>query len=112
MEIAESTHHGVLVLSPKGRLDATGSPDLERVVRVRLADGHTRMVLDLGAVDYVSSAGLRILLLAGKALKAERGDVALCGVNDVVMEALRISGFNRIFTILPSVSQAIHQLGA
>ena|SRR5258708_5340209 len=111
MEIAESTHGSVLVLSPKGRLDSTGSPDLERVVRDRLAAGHRRLVIDFGALDYVSSAGLRILLVAGKALKAAGGQIALCRLTGAVMEVFRISGFDRIFTILPTIEQSVGRIG-
>jgi len=110
MEIAESTHDAVLVLSLQGRLDSITAPAFERLVRGRLADGHRRIVIDLDALDYISSAGLRILMIAGKALKAERGRIALCRVKGVVMEVLRISAFDRIFTILPSREQAVAQL--
>jgi anti-anti-sigma factor len=111
MEIAESTHGAVLVLGPKGRLDSITAPAFETLVRGCLAGGHRRIVIDLDAVDYVSSAGLRVLLVAAKALKAERGQIALCRVKSTVMEVLRISAFDRIFTILPSLEQAVAQLG-
>jgi anti-anti-sigma factor len=112
MEIAESIQGAVLVLSLTGRLDSITSPEFEQLVRGRLADGHRRLVIDLDALDYISSAGLRILLVAGKALKAEHGQMVLCRVKDTVREILRISAFDRIFTILPSIAQSVDQLGA
>jgi len=111
MEIAESTHDAVLVLSPTGRLDSITAPEFELLVRSRLADGQRRILIDLDALDYISSAGLRILLVAGKALKAERGRMALCRVKGTVREVLRISAFDRIFTIVPSLEQGIALLG-
>jgi anti-anti-sigma factor len=111
MEIAEASHGAVLVLSPQGRLDSITAPAFERLVRGRLADGQRRIVIDLDALDYISSAGLRVLLVAAKALKAARGQIALCRVKGTVMAVLRVSAFDRIFTILPSLDQAIAQLG-
>jgi len=111
MEIAESSYGAVLVLGPKGRLDSITAPEFELLVRGCLADGHRRIVIDLDALDYISSAGLRVLLVAAKALKTERGQIALCRVRSMVMEVLRISAFDRIFTILPSLEQAVAQLG-
>jgi anti-anti-sigma factor len=111
MEIDEATHGAVLVLRPQGRLDSSGAPRFEQRVRERLADGQRRLVIDLGALDYVSSAGLRILLVAARSLKAEGGALVLCGATDTVMEILRVSAFDRIFTILPTVAQSVDQLG-
>ena len=112
MDIAESSHGSVLVLSPRGRLDSTGAPEFERLVRAKLAAGHRRLVIDLGALDYVSSAGLRVLLVTAKALKAERGRMALCRLEPPVLEVFRVSGFDRIFTILPSLEASIERVGA
>jgi len=100
----------VLVLSPRGRLDSITAPAFEALVRGRLADGQRRIVVDLEGLDYISSAGLRILLVAAKTLKAARGQIALCRAQGTVMEVLRISAFDRIFTILPSLEQAVAQL--
>lgn len=111
MEIDEATHGAVLVLRPQGRLDSSGAPGFEQRVRERLAEGQRRLVIDLGALDYVSSAGLRILLVAARSLKAEGGALVLCCANDTVMNILRVSAFNRIFTILPTVAQSVDQLG-
>lgn len=112
MEIAESTVGGVLVLSPRGRLDSVGAPDFDRLVRERLAAGQRRLVIDLDAIDYVSSAGLRSLLVAAKQLKAGGGRMALCRLKAPVMEVVRISGFDRIFTILASLDDGISRVGA
>jgi anti-anti-sigma factor len=112
MDITESTHGSVLVLSPRGRLDSIGAPELERSVRAKLEAGHRRLVIDLGALDYVSSAGLRVLMIAGKVLKAERGRMALCRLKVPVQEVFRVSGFDRIFTILPSLEASIERIGA
>ncbi len=112
MEIGEEQRGAALVLSPQGRLDSTTAPAFEQRVRARMAEGQRDLVIDLGALDYVSSAGLRIFMILGKSLKAERGRVVLCRLQDGVREVFRISGFDRIFTILPSVAAGLAQIGA
>ncbi len=112
MEISESSQGSVLVVSPRGRLDSTTSPAFEQLVRAKLADGHRKVVVDLDALDYVSSAGLRILMVLAKALKGERGQIALCRLQEPVREVFRISGFDRIFTILPSLDDTVARVGA
>ena len=112
MEIGEEQRGTTLVLSPQGRLDSITAPAFEAVVRARIADGYRNLVIDLGALDFVSSAGLRIFMIVGKTLKAERGHIVLCRLQDGVREVFRISGFDRIFTILPSVSAALAQIEA
>lgn len=112
MEIGEEQRGAALVLSPQGRLDSTTAPEFEALVRARMAEGQRDLVIDLGALDYVSSAGLRIFMIVGKALRAERGRVVLCRLQDGVREVFRISGFDRIFTILPSVAAGLAQLEA
>ncbi len=112
MEITESSQGSVLVVSPRGRLDSTTSPGFEQLMRAKLAEGRRRIVIDLDALDYISSAGLRILMVLAKALKADRGRVALCRMKDPVREVFRISGFDRIFTILPTLDESVARVGA
>ena len=112
MEIAEDRRGSVLVLSPQGRLDSTTAPVFEQRVRTRMAEGHRDLVIDLGALDYVSSAGLRIFMMIGKSLKAERGRLVLCRLQDTVREIFRISAFDRIFAIAPSLTESLAQFHA
>ncbi len=112
MEIAESTTDAVLVLSLRGRLDSVTSRDLDQRVRDRLLTGHRKLVVDLDAVDYVSSAGLRSLLIAAKALKAAHGHMAVCRLQAAVQEVFRVSGFDRVFTVLPSLDDSVARLAA
>jgi len=112
MEIGEASRGSVLVVSPRGRLDSTTSPAFDQLVRAKLAQGQHRIVIDLDQLDYISSAGLRILMVLAKALKAERGQVALCRMKEPVREVFRISGFDRIFTILPTLDESVARVGA
>jgi anti-anti-sigma factor len=110
MEIREETRDGVLVMAPMGRLDSNTSGALEQALRDRL-DGHRRLVIDLGAVDYISSAGLRVLLVAAKRLRDGEGALVLCSLAESVRQVFEFAGFLRIFTIAASTEEALGSLG-
>jgi len=112
MDIAEQEDGGVLVLSPSGRLDSNTAPVFETVLLGRIGDGHTRLVLDFGQLDYISSAGLRVLLMAAKRLKQTDGRLALCAVKAHIVEVFEISGFLSIFTVAGSRGEALAKVAA
>jgi anti-anti-sigma factor len=107
MEIAEETQGATLVVRPAGRLDRTTSPELERLLLARIEGGAARLLLDLAALDYVSSAGLRVVLVAGKRLKAANGALLLCGLKPAIREVFEISGFATLFPIHPDAAAAL-----
>ena len=108
MDIREEIQDGVLVVAPLGRLDSNSSDDLERAMAPWLAE--PRLVIDLGGVDYVSSAGLRVLLVAAKRLRESQGQLVLCSLADGVRQIFEFAGFLRIFTIEPSRGEALARL--
>lgn len=96
----ESTKIGpVFVLSPVGRLDAETAPGLQEQIVGHIGGGETTMLLDLAGLSYVSSAGLRAILIAAKKLQELDGRFALCGLSNGVAEVFRVSGFDAILTI-------------
>lgn len=107
MKLEKSTVDGVLVLHPVGRLDSTTSPELERAVTESLDAGTTRLLFDFGDLDYISSAGLRVVLLAGKKLRTTQGKMILVGMRDVVREVFEMSGFLTLFAVADSVTEGI-----
>ena len=86
-----------LTIAPVGRIDTVSAPELERKLNEAL-DGVSALVFDMSAVDYVSSAGLRVILKAQK-LMTHRGRMKLTGVNESVMEVFDITGFADILNI-------------
>ncbi|HEY8332147.1 MAG TPA: STAS domain-containing protein, partial [Tardiphaga sp.] len=86
MNIEQENRGDILVLRLSGRLDSSGAPELERVLLEKLASGKKRLVFDLSALEYVSSAGLRVVLLAGKKLRGVQGKLVLVGIRDMVRE--------------------------
>ena len=107
MEIGEEQVGGTLVIAPRGRVDSVSSNELERCVVARLDGGARRLVLDLAGVDYISSAGLRVLLLAAKRLKPPQGSLVLCGLGPSVRTVLELAGFTSLFVVEPAREQAL-----
>lgn len=109
MDIAEHTEADLLVIVLVGRLDSNTSPDLEKLIcpRMEVADA---LIVDMSRLDYVSSAGLRVLLKAAKIARAAKHRLALAGLTPEVQEVFDISGFTAIFAIYDSRHTAIEAL--
>lgn len=97
MEIRKTKNGSVLSLAVEGRLDTTTAPRLEAELRQSIG-GVERLELDLAALEYISSAGLRVLLSARKVMNRQ-GEMVLRNVNETVMEILEVTGFSDILTI-------------
>ena len=87
-----------LTVSISGRLDTTTSPELEAALKDSL-DTVKELVMDLSDLEYISSAGLRVLLATQKVMN-KQGEMKVCGVNDVIMEIFEVTGFSDILTIV------------
>ena len=98
MTINMSRDGDTLKVEPEGRLDTTTAPELESELRPALKDGVTELIIDLKALDYVSSAGLRVLLSAQKIMN-KQGEMAVRNVNDDVMEVFGVTGFVDLLNI-------------
>lgn len=91
--------NGVFVIRPKGRLDTVTSAELKERIEAFDHAGHD-IELDFTNVEYISSAGLRLLVSLQKEAKAGEHTMAIKNINAVVKEVFRISGFNKAFTVL------------
>ncbi len=97
---------------PKGRLDSASGPAFEKDLLGRIESGRLRVLLDFGELQYISSAGLRIVLLAAKKMNSAGGKLALCSLNPQIAEVFEISGFSNILDIHPSRDAALLVLAA
>ena len=97
MAISKQTEDTRLTLALEGRLDTTTSPLLEAELK-RSVDGVTELIFDLEKLEYISSAGLRVLLAAQKVMNRQ-GKMVIRHVNDVIQEVFEITGFVDILTI-------------
>lgn len=107
MELKESSEGGQTVVELIGRLDSNTSKAVEDRLAALLDGGVKAMVLDFAALEYVSSAGLRVLLVVAKRMKAAQGRLAICGLRPEVREVFEISGFSKIFSIFPAKAEAL-----
>ncbi|HOZ21534.1 MAG TPA: STAS domain-containing protein [bacterium] len=90
---------GVACLAVAGRIDSISSPDIQRRLEEMIMDGERRIAVDLAGVPFLSSAGLRVFLIAQKALARVGGEILLCKVPEGVMRVLIMTGFDRILRI-------------
>ena len=97
MTISKNLKGSTLAVALEGRLDTTTAPDLEKALKESM-EGATELVLDFSKLDYISSAGLRVLLSAHKAM-AGKGGMKVTHVNEIVGEVFEVTGFADILTI-------------
>ncbi|MBO5555993.1 MAG: STAS domain-containing protein [Oscillospiraceae bacterium] len=97
LNINKKLEDSKLTVALEGRLDTTTSPELEKSLTESL-DGVTELVMDLGKLEYISSAGLRVLLSAQK-IMMKQGSMKVIHVQETVMEILEVTGFVDILTI-------------
>lgn len=97
MTITTTRNNGDLTLALEGRLDTTTAPELEEVIRNGL-EGVKTLALDMAGLQYLSSAGLRVILAAQKRMNRQ-GSMKVCNVCETIMEVFEVTGFTDILTI-------------
>lgn len=106
MDITQEPHGSLLLLAPVGRLDSNTAQHLDAVL-TRDGAAASGIVIDCAGLDYVSSAGLRVLLKAAKAGRRDGRALSLCALRPNVREVFDISGFTAIFTLHPDRAAAL-----
>ena len=97
MTINKNQNGNALTISVEGRLDTTTAPELEKVIKESLGNIND-LTLDFSKLDYISSAGLRVLLSAQRIMKSQ-GKMKVTNINEVVREVFEVTGFADILTI-------------
>ena len=110
MEITERKTADVVTLNLSGKLDTTTAKAFEEKILGQIESGDRRFVIDLAQLDYISSAGLRVFILAGKRLNNANGKIVLCALKDPVREVFDIAGFSSIFSVYGSHDEATKNL--
>ena len=98
MQLTHDTQNGITILTLVGRLDTQSAPELEACGRSLFQDGTRKLLVDMSGIDYISSAGLRVLLVLAKEAGACSGKLSVCCLTPAVREVMAISGFD---TIIP-----------
>jgi len=107
MNITQRVEKGVSVYTLEGRIDTQGAYDLEQALQAAVAEGKHKMVLDMAAVSYISSAGLRTLADVVTRNREQGGDLKLVALNRKVLRVLRIIGFDKFFAHYNTLETAI-----
>lgn len=115
MEITNRVQGDTIIVAPVGRVDHATAADFERAV-VPLLDSATGpragMIFDLERVTYVSSVGLRVLMIASKSLRARGARIAVAAMQPVVAEILEICRFSAVVEVFPTVDAALEAIKA
>lgn len=110
MEVTETNREGTPILRLKGRLDASSAPTFEEKLLSLIEAGHPTLALDFHELDYISSAGLRVLLVGAKKVKPLNGKVVLFALNEHVRQVFEVAGFCSLFLIHPGEEDALKSL--
>lgn len=112
MELDIEQRDAVTIVRTTGDINAASCGRLEEQLTALIGQGHQRMVLDLGEVRYVSSAGLRVFLLVAKKLATAGGAFALSRATEPVRQVLEMTGFSSIINVQPELESAIQAVSA
>jgi anti-sigma B factor antagonist len=107
MEINEQKTDQCVIIGITGRLDTTNYSILEKKLMELIDSHHDKILVECSKMDYVSSSGLRILLMALKKITMAKGKFVLCGLQENIREIFEISGFTNIFEIYNTRDEAL-----
>lgn len=109
MEVSGAKQGKAYVVTVNGRMDTTTAPEFERTVTEWMGRGESTFIVDLTGLEYISSAGLRSILMVGKKLKAQKGSLAFCSLAPMVAKVFSISNFTALFPIYDSLEAALQE---
>ena len=107
MEVTEKKQNGISILGLLGRLDSNTSLDFEKKLFEVIEDGNKSVIVDFAGLDYISSAGIRVMLKTTKDLKRIEGNIVLCALQDYVREVFDIAGFDGYLNIEKNLDDAM-----
>ncbi|MXW41917.1 MAG: STAS domain-containing protein [Acidimicrobiia bacterium] len=106
MEFSHDRSDETLVINASGRVDGSNASDFLDTLQGLFEPGDQQIILDLGGLEYISSAGLRVLLMAAQNLDKDNKSFSICSLTDSVSDVFRISGFDQIIKVFPTVDAA------
>ncbi len=107
MNISVKEVESVTVVQFEGHLDTSTAPDAQARLDELVEGGTTKILVNFTDLEYISSAGLRVLLVIGKRLGSAGGKLRLCNLNETVFEVFEISGFSTIFSVFKDQAEAL-----
>jgi len=110
MNIGQSKENNALVLTPEGKLDSYSANSFETSVCKSIDNGENSIIMDFSKVYYMSSAGLRTLLIIANRMKDANGTISIFNVSGKVSKVISISGFDKIINVFSSKSEALENV--
>lgn len=111
MDIVERAQNHITVFSISGRLDSSASQEFDKRIVLAMGNGVRNIVVDCQKLDYITSAGLRVIVKTAKKLSPENGKIILCSMADYVKEVFEIAGFDAFLPIVPTIEEALEMVG-
>lgn len=105
MEVKSAKNGDILVLTPTGRIDTSTAKAFEEAV-MKGADECKKIAISFDGIDYISSAGLRVVLMLGKKLGASKGVLVLINMPEKIFAVFKMSGFDKILKICPTLEDS------
>ena len=112
MDIKTERNDGTLIAKAEGRIDGVNARDFEEAMKKAINSDDSTVVIDLEGLSYISSAGLRVILLIAKTLRKRNAELILCSLSDPIREVFEISGFDKIIPVHASREQALATIGS
>lgn len=106
----DSRPDGVTIVHMVGDLDSMGTHMIQKTFETALLERGLQVIVDLSEVEFISSAGMAMLLVRGKSLRQGGGRLAIASANQRVMEVLTLAGFHELFEVYPTVDAALEKL--
>ena len=110
MDINISEKQDAIIVSVRGRLDAVTAPELEKTISKYADSDKSKIILDFNELEYISSAGLRVVLVTAKMMKTKQGELLLSGLKDTVKDVFELSGFYSIIKVFDTAEAALEQM--
>ncbi len=107
MEVSVKVVNEVSVMTFEGNLDTNTAPQAQEQIDKVIDGGSSKVLINFGDLNYISSAGLRVLLTTAKKLKASSGGFKICCLNETVQEVFDISGFSSILSVVSTEEEAL-----
>ncbi len=106
MKVEFKTQNEILIIEVNGSIDSNTAPEVQQKVLEASTDSNN-VIIDLSEVDFVSSAGLRVILMIYRQIKAKNGKVVLVGVSEEIQDVMTVTGFANFFEMVDTVENAL-----
>ncbi len=107
MELETERQGDTLIAKTGGRVDGANAREFQSALEAAIDDNTSAVILDMERLSYISSAGLRVILLTAKSLQGRNAKFAVCSLSESIQEVFEISGFDKIISIHPSQAEAL-----